>query len=115
MIHNLLETLFATNSRPDLVQKHEVAVHANDIKQQSPLVSEKPQGKYDTDVDALQEKYGVLTPGLHIEVGLQDILKICPRTRRRIEAYQGLVSFLKTKLDVTLAIRSRKTRQRQEE
>jgi hypothetical protein len=39
---------------------------------------------------------------------LQDLLTICPRNRPRVDAYQGLVSHLKSEYGVTLTIKSRK-------
>ena len=66
-------------------------------------------GKYDSDIAALTEKWGTLSTGLCIETNLQDLLTICPRERRRIDAYNGLVSLLRDKYEVTLTIKSRKT------
>ena len=50
--------------------------------------------KYEKDIEALRKKYG----------------EICPRERRRTDAYTGLISFLKAKLGITLIIKSQKSK-----
>ena len=63
-------------------------------------------GKYDADIAALTAIYGT---GVCIDIELQELLKICPRDRKRIEAYNGLVSEL-AKRGTVLTIKSRKTK-----
>ena len=63
-------------------------------------------GKYDADISALTAIYGT---GVCIDIELQELLKICPRNRKRIEAYNGLVSEL-AKRGTVLTIKSRKTK-----
>ena len=100
---NLMNALFGTNSRPDYEPTvQEVAV---------PVVEKKvspSSGKFEADVDALQKKHGNFITGLCITESLQDLLTICPRNRPRVDAYQGLVSHLKSEYGVTLTIKSRK-------
>lgn len=67
-------------------------------------------GKYDTDITALNSRWADLLTGICIETTLQDMLTICPRHRPRIEAYNGLVSYLKDRYGTTLVIKSRKTK-----
>ena len=56
-------------------------------------------------------KYGdAFKTGLCISITLQDALSIMPRERRRIDAYRGLLSFLKEKLGIILSITSQKTK-----
>ena len=108
MFSNLMNALFGTNTRPDLVeQKQEVAVPVVE-KEISPSVPLPTTGKYDADVEALQKKWGTFDTALCIEETLQDLLVLCPRNRPRIDAYQGLVSYLKAEYGVTLTIKSRK-------
>ena len=112
MIQNLFNALFGTNSRPDLGQEQEAATVT--IENSSPSVSVQPEppqvkGKYAADVEALEANYGSLcNTGLCIS--LQDLLQICPRNRKRIESYQGLVNYLKAEYGATLTIKSRKTK-----
>lgn len=69
-------------------------------------VAKKNSEKYDSDITALTAIYGT---GVCIDIELQELLKICPRDRKRIEAYNGLVSEL-AKRGTVLTIKSRKTR-----
>lgn len=67
--------------------------------------------KYKKDIEALREKYGdSFSTGFCIEVTLKELLEICPRERRRTDAYTGLISFLKGKLGITLTIKSQKSK-----
>lgn len=73
--------------------------------------SEKNENKYESDIEALKLIYGVrFSTGLCIETSLQDILRICPRERKRADAYTGLVSYLKNQYGITLTIISNKTK-----
>ncbi len=64
--------------------------------------------KYDADIEALGVFYG-LEPGSEVEVLLQDLLLICPRTRRRNDSYKGLISELGRR-GVKLIIKNRKNK-----
>ena len=67
--------------------------------------------KFKKDVEALQDKYGdAFKTGFCITITLQEALSIMPRERRRIDAYRGLISFLKEKLGIILSITSQKTK-----
>ena len=67
--------------------------------------------KFKKDIEALQDKYGdAFKTGFCINLTLQDALSIMPRERRRIDAYRGLLSFLKEKLGIILSITSQKTK-----
>lgn len=69
--------------------------------------------KYKKDIAALQEKYGNLSSlsGLSISLTLKEALEIMPRNRRRVDAYDGLKSYLKKQYGITLTIKSQKTKQ----
>ena len=65
--------------------------------------------KYHTDIESLKKVYGdSFLPGLCIETTLTELLEICPRERRRKDAYTGLISYLKKNYDVELKINSQK-------
>lgn len=67
--------------------------------------------KYQRDIEALRQKYGdAFKTGLCINLTLQEALSIMPRERKRIDAYSGLVSYLKKEWDMTLSIKSQKTK-----
>ncbi|MDO4345913.1 MAG: hypothetical protein Q4C62_00885 [Bacteroidales bacterium] len=67
--------------------------------------------KYRKDVEALRQKYGdAFKTGLCINLTLQEALSIMHRERKRIDAYSGLVSYLKKEWNITLTITSQKTK-----
>lgn len=103
MLEVVLRRLFG-GSREETPPKPNVAVG---VKEKD----SKRENKYGSDIEALKQKYGVeFKSGLCIELPLKEIFNICPRTRRRIDAYFGLVSYLKSEYGVTLKITSNKTK-----
>ena len=67
--------------------------------------------KYQRDIEALRQKYGdAFKTGLCINLTLQEALSIVHRERKRIDAYSGLVSYLKKEWNITLTITSQKTK-----
>lgn len=71
----------------------------------------KRSDKYDSDVKTLKERYRVeFEPGVCIRIPLKEILEICPRVRKRVDAYTGLVSHLKREYGVELIINSNKSK-----
>ena len=73
------------------------------IKQKS-----QPTRNYDADIEALSVFYS-LDSGSEIEIQLQEILILCPRTRPRTDAYRGLVKELGRR-GISLIIKSRKNK-----
>ena len=71
----------------------------------------KRSDKYDSNVKALKERYRVeYETGVCIRITLKEILEICPRVRKRVDAYTGLVSHLKREYGVELVINSNKSK-----
>lgn len=67
--------------------------------------------KFKADLDALKTYLNTeFESGLCINLTLSEILGVCPRERRRIDAYKSLCNFLKEKLGVELNIKSQKTK-----
>lgn len=87
-----------------------VGSNAQTQEDATPVIEKKAaktnSGKYESDIAALTAVFGT---GVCIDIELQELLKICPRDRKRIEAYNGLVSEL-AKRGTVLTIKSRKTR-----
>lgn len=73
-------------------------------------VEKSVKGKFIRDLEALRDNGYYLTSGSNIEISLQDILKICPRDRRRVDAYNSLKSYLNEAFECTLCITSQKTK-----
>lgn len=67
--------------------------------------------KYRKDVALLQSKYGdAFKTGFCIDLTLQEALSLMQRERKRVDAYSGLISYLKRELGITLTIKSQKTK-----
>ena len=107
-ITNLFGALFNTNSRPDLNGGDKLQNKGFTTPTKKSSVSALTE-RFKADIDAIESHYGKLYDGQTIETTLQELLPVAPRNRKRIEAYNGLVSELK-KRGVTLNIKSRKTK-----
>ena len=59
------------------------------------------------DIRNLVDHFGALQDGKIVEVSLQELLQICPRNRKRSDAYRGLISYLQREIGVTLTIKTR--------
>ena len=67
--------------------------------------------KYQNDIEALRDMYGEnFKTGLCINLTLKQALEIMPRERLRVDAYTGVISFLKAKMGITLNIKSQKSK-----
>lgn len=67
--------------------------------------------KYQRDIEALRQKYGdAFKTGFCIDLTLQEALSLMQRERKRVDAYSGLISYLKRELGITLTITSQKTK-----
>lgn len=69
--------------------------------------------KYKKDIAALEERFGKLSSqtGISINLSLCEALFLMPRNRKRIDAYAGLISYLKRAYGIELTIKSQKTKQ----
>ena len=109
---NLLQAMFSTMVgawRGPTVDVRAAIIEAQDdsVNSAPPVREEDP---YAGDIHRLEEALGhPLEKGACIEFKLQDLLRIIPRRRRRVDAYRGLVSRL-NKMGVTLTIKSNKTK-----
>ena len=68
------------------------------------------RGKFLRDLEALRDSGYSLSSGSKIEITLQEILMICPRDRKRVDAYSSLVEYLNDEFDCSLYITSQKTK-----
>lgn len=68
--------------------------------------------QFKSDASSLCEyaKITELSPGMTVNITLQEILKIIPRKRPRIDSYNTLVRYLKEQIGVELIISSNKTK-----
>lgn len=94
-------------------QEENIKAEPDVIEEKTAEVKEeiKIPRKYQDDIETLREIYGEnFKTGLCINLTLQEALKTMPRERARIDAYTGLISFLKEKMAIELNIKSRKTK-----
>ena len=94
MITEFLTSLFSQTVRP-------IEREARKITPLEKPKSDKKKIKYEADIEALKVLYK-LEEGETIEISLQDLLAIVPRNRPRIDAYQGLRTYLLQEYKVTL-------------
>ena len=64
----------------------------------------------DEEVEVLARELGGLASGMKLEIDLHRILDICPRKRKKADAYLGLKKKLRDDYDVELLITSRATK-----
>ena len=103
MIEEFLSRLFG-GSRDETPPRPNVAVG---VKEKD----SKRDDKYCSDIEALKQRYGAeFKSGVCIEIPLKEIINLCPRKRRRTDAYTGLVGYLKSEYGVILKITSNKTK-----
>ena len=82
-----------------------------DVIEEKTATEIKIPKKYQDDIETLQEIYGEnFKTGLCINLTLKQALEIMPRERARVDAYTGLISFLKGKMGITLNIKSQKSK-----
>ena len=93
-------------------ERHSVSNRLENDAAPSVIVRKDSHGKYQKDIAALEERYSKLSlqTGLSINLTLKDALSLMPRSRKRIDAYTGLVSYLKREYGITLTITSQKNK-----
>ena len=68
---------------------------------------QQPENPYAGEIKRLEDEYGPFANGMSITVELKKLLEICPRKRRRRDAYHSLQKTL-DEMGVTLNIKSQK-------
>ncbi len=108
MFENLINKILGLEREP--IPNRQDTCTAPDVTEKA--VSHEPiPEKYQRDIEALRNKYGdAFKTGLCINLTLQEALSIMSRERRRIDSYSGLVSYLKKEWNITLIIKSQKTK-----
>ena len=113
MFTDFINRILGAERRPSLSNRLEnSAVPSVIVKKDSNKTSSKPiPEKYRKDVALLQSKYGdAFKTGFCIDLTLQEALSLMQRERKRVDAYSGLISYLKRELGITLTITSQKTK-----
>ena len=104
LIYNLFKTLTGEVEYPESRQEG-VAPDVNVNKENTVIVPDK----FKKDIEALENYTGSkLESGLCIRVDLSELLTVIPRERKRTDAYNTLVQYLKDEFGIDLIINSKK-------
>lgn len=107
MLSNLWNSLFgAGGNKVKQAPINEAALSKLDSAQEEPFY----QLSLDEEVEVLARELGGLASGMKLEIDLHRILEICPRKRKKADAYLGLKKKLRDDYDVELLITSRATK-----
>lgn len=95
----------------ETVKKVAITTTTSEIRMTVEFDSRIPH-RYRQDITAMTNKYGDLEKlrGQTITATLQDFSGICQRDNPKIASYSGLGKFLKSEYDITLDIKSQKTK-----
>lgn len=88
------------------MEKFNSTLHCREAQEATPHVIKKAAAVSSNDnpeLEILGKTFGALTNGKVIEVNLQELLALVPRTRKRSDAYRGLCAKLR-QMGVTLNI-----------
>lgn len=93
------------NEKDEFLREREASVMPDD--KQITITHIVPE-KFREDVSALTNYVGEagFKSGLSIEVSLNELLSVVPRQRKRTDAYNTLVKYLKDELNITLTIKN---------
>ena len=111
MIQMLLNSMFSafpgiwTEPKKDDVSAP--ILEAQEKSECAPVVEVK-QDSITDDIKRLEAEYGPLNEGMSLTVELKHLLVLCPRSRRRKDAYKKLQNVLHRDRGVILTIKSQK-------
>ena len=94
------------------MEKFNSTLHCRKAQEAAPHVIKKAaavSSNDDPELEILGKTFGALTNGKVIEVNLQELLALVPRTRKRSDAYRGLCAKLR-RMGVTLNITTNRTK-----
>ena len=112
MFANLINKILGVEQ--GLSSNRQVNVTTPDVIEKSSTIAQSIPEKYQKDIKALRDRYrDIFKTGLCIDMSLQEALSIMPRERKRIDAFVGLISYLKKEWDITLTIKSQKTKSKE--
>ena len=104
MLKNLMDALFGAR-RPETQEAPREEIHCE--KMDSAPEVPKTLPSLDSEVQVLAREVGGLAQGGRLEITLHRLLQICPRSRKKSDAYLGLKRKLKDDYGVDLVITSK--------
>lgn len=101
ILRNLYEALFGER------HSEQPSKNTNEMSHLTPITIVPSQ--FNDDVERLKDYVGAeyWKSGLVIELHLQELLSICPRDRKRSDAYKKLIDYLADEQNITLIIKSK--------
>ncbi len=101
ILKNLCEVLFGER------HSEQPSKNTNEMSHLTPITIVPSQ--FNDDVERLKDYVGAeyWKSGLVIELHLQELLSICPRDRKRSDAYKKLIDYLADEQNITLIIKSK--------
>ena len=105
MLWNLLNGLFGTGKKTDIIQKQ---IDTQDTTTENKSLS------IDDEIMILAKHYGGLVSGMTLTVELKELLDLIPRKRRKADAYYALGKKLKDEYGVELRITSRTSKNKED-
>ena len=111
----LLQALFSTmpeTTQQPMTDFRRLCLEAEENKEKDAAPGDMDDGQqpgnpYADEIKKLEAEYGPFANGMCITVELKKLLEICPRRRRRKDAYRNLQKTL-DEMGVTLKIKSQK-------
>ena len=111
----LMQALFSTmpeTTQQPMTDFRRLCLEAEENKEKDAAPADMDDGQqsgnpYADEIKKLEAEYGPFANGMCITVELKKLLEICPRRRRRKDAYRNLQKTL-DEMGVTLRIRSQK-------
>lgn len=112
MFTDFINRILEAEQKPSPSRLDNIAEPSVIVRKDSNKTFPKPiPEKFKNDIKALQDKYGdAFKTGFCIDLTLQEALSLMQRERKRVDAYSGLISYLKRELGITLTITSQKTK-----
>ena len=104
ILRNLCEALFGER------HSKQPSTNKNEMSQITPIIIVPNQ--FNDDVERLKDYVGTeyWKSGLVIELRLQELLSICPRERKRSDAYKKLIDYLASEQNIKLSIKTKKNK-----
>ena len=108
MLIMILEKMFSADRVPVAQEGQRQLEGETDVMKNSPEVRSVIPTKFKDDVERLTTYSGTkLKRGMTMELTLQELLEVCPRERKRSDAYGKLIDYLASELGVVLTIKKK--------
>ncbi len=116
MFQTLLNMLFG-DSQSSYPSRKDITSAAPDVNKESATENEmlstaenSPELTLDEEILLLARAHGPIGSGVKIELDLHEALKLFPRQRKRVDAYNKLIRKVREEYGTELIITSRKTK-----